>query len=1443
MKSYRRPGWSKSRVMACLVSLGIALFFAGTAQAGIQYEYRCEFCHTMPPLDSDSGRRLAPSGAVKGNHQSHAGSSAASCVKCHGSELTQTGHRDKLIQVTGVINGSPLGTYNSNRAFINQTTVPPNPLGTCSNVNCHFESASPAWGRKPDYSIPAGCNDCHLMNRDTGNHPAHAAYYGSETGACVKCHPDHGGELLPFRHATSATSRGIAVSFNSAPNSGGSYSGDGLNFLPSQNKTSFGGCSGVYCHSDGLGNAPLTPATWGAKLPAGCTGCHGGNALSGNIIASGAHGKHINNANFTSGTNLGSDYRCARCHNGTVNSSSDVAVVGKASHVDGFKDVSFSDGGSYSGGSCSATMCHSAGKAGLPPTAAVPWNGGALDCKGCHGAGSLYGEPNYGNAGAGAELANSHGPNHVTGSGSCVNCHASTTTDGATIVNGSSSHTDGSLTVSFPEKYDLGNARYDGAAGAKTCSNTYCHSDGNKGPALDPNTKWGGKTTCRSCHGGDTAGATVATKRHTAHLNNYSGLGRGNTLMCAECHAKTVGFGNNSTLTNRDNHVNGFKEYSGVRAGSYQDMVCSNVYCHSSGEAVPVFRNMTGSKAWDRSGKLGCNGCHGYDGLTVAGEPNYASRKNAENSHLKHVGGANMTDSRGCAVCHRTTVDRGVKNKLRDYSSAHLDGKRDVSFAVLANYSGKYFAGNKNCANTYCHGPGNSAAWGTPGPLPCTSCHGAGATLAGQHGTHWQGGTNATDYTAAPGNQSGTATSYNFECSSCHRGAHAQGPATPNNNAAEVFFGYTSGTLRGSYNYGASTAVDGTLQWSNGTCDNTYCHSKGDGSVGNVTGAAMNWGSPAKTLGCNGCHGGDFSKENPITSNLHRAHLDPNSNVSLGAGNGRKCGDCHALTVSFANNTTLADKRLHVNKFREYSGLLAGGRARYDRSAKSCNDIYCHSNGKRGEAYQFRPLAAWTSTGSLGCNGCHGNASVAEFGPDAMGTPNYVGGAEGSDNANSHKVHIDKMGISSSNQCYFCHARTVDKYADKKFRPYSTTHLSDGATHVSFGAISTVSFKLTNPAAARYTGKTCSTVACHSNGRGDYVDVKWGARSNCAMCHPLNRLSRGHIFHVYTSASNTPTAYDNYTANLSTGSRYNYGCANCHPLTNPNHTKGTVLIDLYPDNANANTVGTLRAKNGSAIKVGGVVAGTSYSGTTLRDNDLFCDNVYCHSNGYAGNLVYAQVPGWYNGVFTGDRCANCHGNTPNSNGSVGSASHYNNQWLGSDNTPGGHVIGIHTNNITNDVNFTGLLTPGTTDPSSHGATPSVTPTTIGCNTCHYSVITTSANSGSAQCISCHGSSAPTAFIANKGLHVNGSVSVEFRPTSLYSKAQLSDTTFAAISSVYMARVDVYKAPGGYDVSKITLDKGSYAGSGGNCTTVCHFNKPIRWDNIPAATCNSCHIGR
>ena len=266
-----------------------------------------------------------------------------------------------------------------------------------------------------------------------------------------------------------------------------------------------------------------------------------------------------------------------------------------------------------------------------------------------------------------------------------------------------------------------------------------------------------------------------------------------------------------------------------------------------------------------------------------------------------------------------------------------------------------------------------------------------------------------------------------------------------------------------------------------------------------------------------------------IATGLHRNHIDPDFNLSLGTGNGLMCAECHAKTVGFANNTTITDKTMHVNKFKDYSGVYARGTANYDHTNQRCSNLYCHSNGKPGTpVHQYRNPAAWIRDVRQQCNGCHGSR------PRPLGAPSYANtGAAGSNTSNSHQLHMQKLAIADSTGCYTCHSRTsrqVRRPANSA--PTQRMHHQRRARTSGLPASARRGRQRYNPGA---NNMTCTTVVCHSNGKGGYQDAQWGATTNCALCHALNKLSRGHIFHIYTTATNNPTFYNNYTANRSDG--------------------------------------------------------------------------------------------------------------------------------------------------------------------------------------------------------------------------------------------------------------------------------------------------------------------
>jgi len=784
MTSPRNLVWSKLRVPALLAALGMVLCSGNRVQAAPQYSYSCDFCHHMPPLDSANGKRLAASGAVMGNHQSHAGTTAASCVKCHGNAVLvyPNGHRDKAIQVQGNINGSPLGALYS-RGFVNQTSVPPNPLGSCSNVNCHFEQATPSWGGAP-FSAPASCSGCHGAppsggaTGSAGSHARHDSYFSGSAG-CVKCHPNRLADPSPFAHATSAATARIKVTpADPAGVASGSYSGTGANFLPSQGAAqSFGACSNNYCHS--TGNPAVAPAslpaayagsgyasvTWGSGTLA-CNACHGRSTVNGmpdyanagtpGSATANSHAKHV----------AGSAIACSECHYSTTKNGSSIRPIFPSSHLNKTAEVFFNlsgsnKAGSYTAGvgakSCANTYCHG--------SAAIQWGGASLACNSCHGA-SNAGDLSAGAAaGHAIHVATATVFSNLTGSSqtsssayvfACKSCHptGSHATGPASALSsagiGGSSLSAAQYTAGATSLADSKGFKYT----AGSCSTNACHSNGRGGAPL-LTVSWSAAATgsCLSCHDGKQTGATASTlsARHDRHMNPTGNplIGQGNGLNCADCHAKTVS--GNTTVANKTRHVNGFVDYSGLRAGgsaryNAATKVCSNVYCHSNGNpGAIVYVNMTGSKAWSGTATLSCNGCHGRSG--ALGAPDYANGGAAPlataNSHAKHVAGA--ADTTVCSTCHVKTASQVAGARFRDYTGAgyHLNGTPNVYFnAAKAGATASFTQASGTCSNVSCHGgTGSSAVWGSS--MNCQDCHGNGAaaSVADFGAGFWNNGT------------------------------------------------------------------------------------------------------------------------------------------------------------------------------------------------------------------------------------------------------------------------------------------------------------------------------------------------------------------------------------------------------------------------------------------------------------------------------------------------------------------------------------------------------------------------------------------------------------------------------------------------------------------------------------------------------------------------------
>ena len=1469
----------------CLVVAGDTIAPAAVQQ--YQHTTTCAACHTMPP--TDSVYRNITTGGFKGSHFTHNAPAVAppgSCEKCHsGSSSYLTSHMSDTVEMADNINNSPhpsKGLYDK-PLFFNQTSNPV--MQTCSNVNCHFESITPAWSSTP-FDSPADCNGCHGAAPADGSHPAtsgsgkkHGDYYTTTTSSCGKCHPDHTAEAAPFAHATSAGHRGLIISFTTGLNGGfGRYTGNVSypNYLPSQSPPRNGTCRTTYCHSPGNKNTsfdtPNTSAVWGGTLD--CKGCHRSNSTSGAPMATGSHGKHLNGVYST--------YACVRCHAATATAAMTIATL--ANHVDGQVNVAFNNsttavGGTYAGsaspmtkapgsayGTCSNVYCHSTvqpeGGFGAPTYKTSPaWGSGTYLCGQCHLDGSSHG-------GTGTMASGSH-TTHLSysfqadaNSAKCTICHnvgGRTYGVGAGCesmschANGgvSQKHSDHNVDVLIPAYFG---GSYNGTPepgdGYGACSNVYCHSDGKTTAPSFAAVTWGTSLDCTGCHGSATANGAAGTalsEKHQAHVNNEAVLGTGNSFHCIDCHQATVS--SDTAIASTIFHVNKLVNYTGAKAGGplrYDSAakVCSNFYCHSNGNAEAlVFRSMTGSKSWGGSASLGCNGCHGNatgpafpTGAT--GAPNYpsgGSGTNTANSHKRHVADAGITSTTGCAICHVKTVDNAVDGRLKNYTAAsyHLDRTVDVNFKNIGGATGVLNA-DRSCSSTYCHGAAASPKWGETSPvlvpLACNRCHSANSSgswaTTSAHKIHWESGTILpVAYINYSGNVSSSG-SYRFTCSSCHSprsATHATGPVNTN-RVAEVFFSISSAGLKGSYTDAGSVAgTDNGFPWTAGTtgCNTTYCHSNGRGGNGL---AAVAWSTTTGSGTCVQCHDTASATVTPTgLSGKHDRHMNPANNPMIGLGNGFGCIECHAKTVS--GTLTVSDKSKHVNKFLDYSGVRAGGSSRYNAATRQCTNIYCHSNGNRGAVVYENPLA-WNAGATLGCNGCHGTGN-------GTGAPDYVNGGAGTATANSHAKHVTALNMSETTGCSACHVKTVHASTGGRFKDYSAAryHLN-GAPSVTMASAYGGSF---NAATA-----TCSGVSCHGNGRGAYQPVQWGTPSNCGLCHPLASLSATHGKHVNVAV--LPVFYT-VTGNHSIAATYNFGCSNCHLLDNPNHMRGDVLLDLRPVVAG---VSTLRSKNNASITASGP-AGTANSGTIgTPGSSVRCLNIYCHSNGYGTNTAFATTPDWYGGSFTGDRCANCHGNAPNST-IAGSRSHYNRRFLGYTSTPGGHQISIHAMGIYSSPS--GLAAAGTGSRSSHG-NPALA-TTISCNICHYQTVTTARNDENPVCKTCHyggnnvgAVAGNAAAIADRSKHVNGIVNVEFQPVSMLSRAQVRQKYFIthAYSSVWKRNAG-YKLSGSHDSAKSAFDTATmWDTTTKTCSNIaCHNGNSVKWtDNDGVTGCISCH---
>ncbi|WP_160295215.1 CxxxxCH/CxxCH domain-containing protein [Geobacter sp. OR-1] len=733
------------QLFACLITV----LFLWPALPAVAIE--CYECHggKAPPdyRPVDAAYRNISTGGFQGNHRTHMDPVVipGACSRCHPDTAEYgPGHANRLIEIKPNINNSPVtAVYRNGSSAFPQRAVPR--LGSCSNVNCHFERETKAWGSAPLVQ-PEGCAECHGAppsggdSGAAGSHTSHDLYYPG-TGGCGKCHTDHRNEVSPFRHATSVGRDLVLAIQNPLTSVRSLYSGNLGDYLPKSGSNQFGSCSNIYCHSkgDSSGNyQPNVVPVWGTPLPGDCSGCHGNGHGTGAEITSGSHTIHVGKDFYGQYV-----YQCSVCHNYTASGSTGIA--NRANHLNRQVDVNLAPafGGTYSAdghspgatvGSCQNVYCHSNvqpdGGIGGPTAYNTPEWGDAdsIQCGDCHAGDGGHGH-------GGAKIATGSHAKHLTygftatsNTVRCMICHKYTDQPfvptcfgnpyGNTVCHWGTGakHANGKIDVRLDPVFGNMSAYQGGPEpgnGYANCTNTYCHSNGTSvasgAVTASATTNWGSGTIgCSACH---------------AYPPNYpNGTPKANShahhSVCNLCHNSTSSDG--VTITNTATHVN--KAYDLVPGPgvsfSYTYAatggMCGSISCHGGAGAT-----------WGAT--VQCGGCHEVPPATPA--------------HLKHFSGSLEQAAYGdvriaqdfsanaagyiinCGNCHpldrakhgNGSVDVELHNPLAPPDS--LKARNPASAAYLNGTSihtdSKGFRyTNGTCSSVYCH---SYNEWTTPG--------------------------------------------------------------------------------------------------------------------------------------------------------------------------------------------------------------------------------------------------------------------------------------------------------------------------------------------------------------------------------------------------------------------------------------------------------------------------------------------------------------------------------------------------------------------------------------------------------------------------------------------------------------------------------------------------------------------------------------------------------
>jgi predicted CxxxxCH...CXXCH cytochrome family protein len=584
-----------------------------------------------------------------------------------------------------------------------------------------------------------------------------------------------------------------------------------------------------------------------------------------------------------------------------------------------------------------------------------------------------------------------------------------------------------------------------------------------------------------------TATAVTCAKCHIGSENYTSSHRDGYIQLASNINSSPAGAKYNNISATFHNRTTFFRQTAKPRLST-----CSDVNCHFE-RKTPVWGTVPAYTAPND-----CNQCHGFPPTSG----NHPSVSGIGKKHGDYYGvGATAADA--CRHCHTTHTT---------FAHATSAGKRSliVQFKVFPNVSGAYSgdvsyptylpsaapARNGTCSSLYCHTNGRN---GNPLQVPqwggtlagCRGCHGSAgdAALSGAHAGHTKGPQPA------------------FACERCHS-------ATANSTGGiKDFTAHLNRQVDIAFSDG-----QGAFEPTDKSCSATRCHTDGQGREANLPKKWTDSG-PAR---CYWCHRGlTADSRDPAACNEMNGTWNPDTQLCTPyvnmTSNGHArlvgpqwirqyaCTYCHNGTVNSGND--IIDSTKHMNGAKDVQispewNIVGRPAASYNPVDKSCDNLYCHSDGTTNPG-PVRKLE-WKKK-KTECNTCHGheqgscntchdghvdstgkvwkNISGNQWAPGQewkAAIPMFGNQGPGSDRSNSHPRHVQ-----TNFTCDICHAATVVNGACNAVgchvdaRPVGfmgeKAHI-DGAYHVN--KVKDVVFRNHSGSYSHVT-RTCNNTACH----------------------------------------------------------------------------------------------------------------------------------------------------------------------------------------------------------------------------------------------------------------------------------------------------------------------------------------------------------------------------